>query len=328
MYTTAGMSTGLSTSETDGGNGDEGESYDDDGDSGGDGATSGDSIKLDVVGEPGSGGGMADDGGGETGCSKVDLILAIDASSSMQAEMDSLFETFLEVKEILAHEVGMGIDDFHVAVMNACNDPAYFHNWAADHTDCSFPPDQNWLASDDLMLDARFECVIDIPFQAEALEGEGGDNGGYNGMPDYCSDGADEDEQPALSAAAAIQADVTANAGMVRDDAILFVVAVTDEDEALSNVDDPADIHDLYMQVKQPGEVVFLGIGGSDCPSAYDGGNVHDSTELAAVADEFGPYGLFRTMCADQGDDPIRDAFIEALTTIVDQACDEFTPPE
>src|SRR5690606_19143687 len=77
-YTTASTAAGLSTSETDSGNGDEGEAYDDDGDSGGDGATSGDSVKLDVVGEPGSGGGMADDGGGEMGCSKVDLILAID----------------------------------------------------------------------------------------------------------------------------------------------------------------------------------------------------------------------------------------------------------
>lgn len=298
-----------------------------DGDGDGDDSGDGDATKLDVLGNDDEGPGTADDGGMDSGCNKIDVILAVDASSSMQAELDSLFETFLEVKTILANDVGEGIEDFHIGVMNACNNPPYLHNWGAGHADCEFPPGQNWLESADPMLDQRFECVVDIPYQDEALEGNGGDNGGYNNSPDYCEDGPDEDEQPALAAAAAIQPGVTQNAGMVRDDAILLVVAITDEDEALADVGSPAQIHDLFMQVKGEGEIVFLGIGGTDCASAYDGGNVADSTELAEVASEFGSHGLFRTMCSGQGSDPIRDAFQEALTTVVDQACDEFVPP-
>ena len=289
-------------------------------------ASSGGEPKLDL-----SGGGAeasADDGGSELGCDKVDLILSIDASSSMQAELDSLYDTFLEVKTVLANQVGDGIEDFHVGVMNACNKPPFLHNWGAGHTNCNFPPNQNWLESSDPMLDMRFGCVIDIPFQNEALQGKGGDNGGHNGKPDLCKDGLDEDEQPALAAAVAVQPEVVQNAGMVRDDAVLFVVAITDEDEALANVGSPSEIHELFMQAKNPGEVVFLGIGGSDCPSAYDGGNVDDSENLAAVAAEFGDFGLFRTMCTGQGEDPIGAAFEEALTTLVDQACQEFIPTE
>jgi hypothetical protein len=294
-------------------------------------ATSGegdDGLKLDVAGG-GAAEGAADDGSSANmGCEKVDLILSIDASSSMQAEIDSLYDTFLEVETTLANEVGEGIEDFHVGVMNACNSPPFLHNWGANRTDCEFPNGQNWLDSADPLLNMHFECVIDIPFPDEALDGNGGDNGGYGGTPDYCKGEFDEDEQPALAAAAAIQPDVAENVGMIRDDAILLVVAITDEDEALANVGSPGEIHDSFMAAKEPGEVVFLGIGGTSCSSAYDGGHVGDSKNLAAVAAEFGEFGLFRTMCAGPSEDPIRDAFQEALSTLVDEACDGFIPPE
>lgn len=51
------------------------------------------------------------------------------------------------------------------------------------------------------MLDQRFACVVQFPLQEEALDEEGGDNGGYNSIPDTCSDDEDEDDRDAIAAA-------------------------------------------------------------------------------------------------------------------------------
>jgi hypothetical protein len=68
----------------------------------------------------------------------------------------------------------------------------------------------------------------------EALEAKGGANGGYNSLPDTCSDKQDEDEQPAWTAAKSLDPGIAANAGFTRSDSLLLVIAITNEDEALS----------------------------------------------------------------------------------------------
>jgi hypothetical protein len=266
--------------------------------------------------------------GGEQTCSKVDVVLAVDASSSMNAEIATLPGTFALMKDTLATRVGNGITDFRVGVINACPSPAFFHDWAAQGVDCGFPANRNWLASDDPDLDAHFACVVDIPLQDEALEEQGGKNGGFGGKPDFCSDNDDDDEQPAWTAAQAVQPGIPQNADFLRSDAVLFVIAITDEDEEFADVDDEEDIRDALIAAKggSEGNVAFLGIGGDDCASAYDGSHVKDSENLRETAEEFGDRGMYRTMCKGQAGDPIADAFEEALTTIVDAACDDFVP--
>lgn len=262
-------------------------------------------------------------------CSKVDVLLVVDASETMTAELATLPATFAAMQETLALEVGDGIEDFNIAAINACPKPPNFHNFGADDTDCQFPDGRNWLASSDAMLDQRFACVVQFPVQEEALEEKGGDNGGYNSIPDTCIDGDDEDEQPAWTAAMALDPGVAANAGFSRPDSVLFVVAITDEDEALVDPDDAAEIRDAIVAAKgDPDKVVFLGIGGDQggCNSAYDDDEVKDSEVLRDVADAFGDRGLYRTMCNKRGDDPIGAAFEEALTTVVDAACSQFVP--
>lgn len=262
-------------------------------------------------------------------CSKVDVLLVVDASETMTAELATLPATFSAMQDTLALEVGDGIEDFHIAAINACPLPANFHNFGADDTDCGFPDGRNWLASSDGMLDQRFACVVQFPLQEEALAGKGGDNGGYNSIPDTCDDGDDEDEQPAWTAARALDPGAVANAGFSRADSVLFVVAITDEDEALVDPDDADEIRDAIVAAKgDPDKVVFLGIGGDEngCNSAYDDDEVEDSEVLRDVAAAFGARGLFRTMCAKDGDDPIGAAFEAALTTVVDTACEQFVP--
>ncbi|MCY1053616.1 hypothetical protein [Nannocystis sp. SCPEA4] len=258
-------------------------------------------------------------------CTKVDVLLVVDASASMADALASLPATFAEIQATLALEVGEGIDDFHIAVINACPAPPNFHNYGAGDTDCEFPGGRNWLASDDPAVAQKFACVAQLPDQDEAL----GENGGYNSIPDTCDDGDDEDEQPAWTAARALSPAVAVNAGFSRPDSVLFVVAITDEDEALVDPDDVAEIHDAIVAAKgEGGRVVFLGIGGDDggCDNAYGGGEVADSKVLREVADAFGGHGMYRTMCKKRGDDPIGDAFTEALTTLVDAACSSFPP--
>lgn len=266
--------------------------------------------------------------GGDEVCSKVDVVLAVDASSSMAAEIATLPETFVLMKDTLATKVGNGITDFRIAVINACPKPAFFHNYAAGDTDCKFPAGRNWLASDDPKIDEQFACVVDIPLQNEALDEKGGNNGGFDSKPDQCSDSDDEDEQPAWTAAQAVQPGIPQNSNFLRPDAIVFVVAITDEDEAFASVGDGQEIRDALISAKNgvDNNVTFLGIGGEDCQSAYDGDDVKDSDNLRETAEAFGERGLFRSMCEEQGPDPIAAAFEEALTTIVDAACDEYVP--
>ncbi|PCC74714.1 hypothetical protein SAMN02745121_09136 [Nannocystis exedens] len=262
-------------------------------------------------------------------CTKVDVLLVVDASATMADALASLPSTFAEIQATLALAVGDGIDDFHVAVINACPKPPHFHNYGAGDTDCEFPDGRNWLAADDPTLAQSFACVVQLPFQDEALEGKGGDNGGYESIPDTCSDEDDEDEQPAWTAAKALDPGVAVNAGFARADAVLFVVAITDEDESLVGPDDAGEIHDAIVAAKgDAARVVFLGIGGDEggCDNAYGGGEVKDSKVLREVAETFGARGMYRTMCESRGDDPIGAAFDEALTTVVDAACDGFIP--
>lgn len=262
-------------------------------------------------------------------CSKVDVLLVVDASATMAEELASLPATFAEMQETLALEVGEGIEDFHIAVINACPKPPNFHNYGAGDTDCQFPDNTNWLGSDAPKLDAQFACVVQLPPQDEALEAKGGTNGGYNSLPDTCSDKQDEDEQPAWTAAKALDPGIAANAGFARSDALLLVIAITDEDESLVGPDDAAEIHDAIVAAKgDAGRVVFLGIGGDEggCSSAYGGDEVKDSMVLRQVAATFGERGLYRDLCQKNGPDPIAAAFEEALTTVVDAACTQFVP--
>ena len=293
------------------------------------GASASGSETTDAGGEASTSLGLPDLPGSFVVCSKVDVLLVVDASATMEEELASLPATFAMMQETLALEVGEGIEDFHIAVINACPEPAYFHNFGADDTDCDFPDNTNWLASDAPELDAQFACVAQLPLQDEALQGKGGGNGGYNSLPDTCDDKDDEDEQPAWTAARALDSEVAANAGFARADALLLVIAITDEDEALVGPKDAAEIHAAIVAAKgDAARVVFLGIGGDEggCNSAYGDDEVQDSKALREVAESFGERGLYRDLCKKNGPDPIAAAFDEALTTVVDAACTQFTP--
>jgi hypothetical protein len=148
---------------------------------------------------------------------------------------------------------------------------------------------------------------------------------GYMGMADECS-GDNDDEQPANTAADAVSQPAVAaqNAGFMRDDAVLFVVAITDEDEQPVPGQSAQQIYDKLVAAKGTiDNVVFLGIGGgSGCEGPY--GSADDAQLLREVSELFAAQdrGLFWDLC--QGD--LQQAFAAGLE-VVDSACIAFDPP-
>lgn len=271
--------------------------------------------KLDVAADGTADG--AEDGGNAMGCKKIDVILSVDNSSSMSEELEALqgpvFDSFPQT--LLA--VNGGLEDFHLAVIDACPKPAYFHDTGTGGA-CNFSTGTNYMVSSSPDLAEEFACVSTVSPT------------GYMGQPDLCvDDGAldDDDEQPGLTAATAVtgEALMGPNAGFLRDDALLFIVTITDEDEKLADVGSTQEIYDQIVSAKggDVNKVVYLGIaGGSYCIGPY--GTASDAIQAEALATLFSAAGrgMFWDLC--MGD--LETAFQTAIQSQVDSACIDFIP--
>ena len=116
------------------------------------------------------------------------------------------------------------------------------------------------------------------------------------------------------------------NDGFLRDDALLFVVAVTNEDEEMrdsqGNPLTANTIVNRYINAKSDlRNVVFLGIGGdSNCGFGPYGVVSEEAIQLRNITQSFSGMnrGLFWDLC--QGD--LETAFDQAVS-ILDDACRE-----
>lgn len=245
---------------------------------------------------------------GDAACQYVDVVLAVDNSISMQEEIEALrgpvFDAFPDT--LLA--VGDGLLNFRFAVIDACNQPAALHDWGNGGA-CNFSTGSNYMVSNSGALSDEYACVTDLSAS------------GYQGMPDICT-GDNDDEQPANTAGDALVA--AANAGFSRNEAVLLVVAITDEDEQPLPAATAQEIADKIIDAKGSiDNVVFLGIGGkSICSGPY--GTAEDANvlqEVTAVFENAGR-GIFWDLC----DGSLEQAFAEAIN-LVDTACNDFVPP-
>jgi hypothetical protein len=288
----------------DGGSADDGSegSDSDDGLDGGD-------PKFDTA--PGGGDGSGDPDAGEEICKVVDVIIAVDNSQSMQEEIAALqgpvFDSFPET----LLDVGNGLDDFHLAVIDACPDPPYFHNWGKSG-DCQFSTEKNYMLSSSATLAEEYACVTDLA------------TAGYENVEDGCT-GDNDDEQPANTAGETVTstANFVENAGFSRASAILFVVAITDEDEQPLPAQTAQEVADKLAAAKGTiDNVVFLGIGGdSNCSGQY--GSAEEASMLREITNIFveAERGVWWDLCT--GD--LQTGFQEALE-VVNDACFEFVP--
>ncbi|PRP97421.1 hypothetical protein ENSA5_34130 [Enhygromyxa salina] len=349
--TTAGTLTkGDSTLEDTGDNSGDGDGEPGDGDADegdGDADTNTDTgPKLDVLN--GEEMGSADDGGNSAGCKKVDFLFVIDNSGSMLEEQDNLASSFPSFINSISSTLDAA-QDYHIMVTDT-------DEWvyAGCPFLCAFPLPGVCVG---------YECGVTQPQQCEDILGAGitwpkGANAsnvdcnfvnGKRFMTDaepnlpgtfQCAarvgtDSTDDPERPmeamvqAVSGAGAVG---TCNYDFLRDDAILVVTFITDEDD--DNGDGSAGNVDTWRQAlidaKNGDEtaIVMLGLfGDGDLPNgicgALDNGGAESSARLRAFLDSWGDNGIFGSICAPDYDD-----FFQSAVDIIDTTCDDFTPPE
>jgi hypothetical protein len=240
----------------------------------------------------------ADHGGGTI--SRVDVVLAVDDSNSMEEEIAALQGPVFDAFPSALLSIGNGLVDFRLAVIDGCITPPNFHDWG-ESGDCGFASGASYMVSSDPAFSAEYACVMELTTR------------GWHGQADECT-GSNDDEQPASTAAAALARDDGPNAGFLRDSASLFVVVITDEDEAPMPSRTPGQIADALVAPKGDIDDVFmLGIGAErECDGPY--GEAHEAETLHAVTDVFIDAG--RGVWWDLCDGRLEDAFAAAIAEL------------
>lgn len=317
----------------------------------GDETTTTGNLKLDV------GADTADvDGSASDGCRAVDLLFVVDRSESMAEEQTNLIASvpkwFDAIETRLPdvanyHVMAVDMDDrWGTPYCEGCSSGCTYDNgldvwevpnypcthtpslcdaelgagrvinggYRASNADCAFPEGRRWLRYDDEGLETRFSCAVQV-----GVSGPG-------------------NEQPTMALAAAVGADTTAgdcNAGFIRDDALLVVVLVTDEDEGDFVGDEHFDevvaprVFGQLIDLKggDPNGVVMISLiddfeAGPDaeCEAPAFPLNFGPAPHLRRFTELF-PRHVFGSVCAPDYSIPL----VEAIETI-DEACREFVP--
>ena len=255
--------------------------------------------------------------GGNEACRHLDVVIAVDPSSSMDEEKTALAGEVFGGPNGFANaliNISDGLDDYRVGTIDACPNPAIMHTQGAGG-ECNFESGERWIVGTALRAPAdvtnEFSCVGNI------WEGD-----------IACNRDDDSDEQPVLAALASITPPFidNENAGFLREDALLVVVAITDEDEELAGTGGgPNTVPGLYdglTEIKGVNNMVFLGIGGgSDCTGAY--GTADNAQRLHNLTDMFiaQERGVWWDLCQGNLGDGL-----SATLEVIETACDEFDP--
>lgn len=268
----------------------------------------------DNSGEGGGGGNGNGNGSGNgngesfAACKHVDVVIAVDNSGSMSEEKSALRDIAFPGFASALMNVAGGLDDFRVGVLDACNRPASFHTSGTGGA-CNFQGGNAWIDSSSASLVDEFKCVGDID------------------SSDMQCSGSNDDEQPATSATAALEPTFMGpgqpNEGFLRDDAVLVVIAITDEDEQPTPGANAQEIYDRLVAVKgDVKKMVFLGIGGaSNCDGAY--GSADHAELLEEVTGKFiaQQRGVFWDLCQGNLDQGLTQAL-----AVIESACEDFGP--
>jgi hypothetical protein len=306
--------------------------------------------KLDVGAETGNM--TAAEGGDMSGCDKVDFLFIVDNSGSMGDEQGNLINSFPEFISTIQATLDEA-QDYHVMVIDSdawvygqceflcpiafntclgnpeyecgvttameCEDVlgagvTYPRGGQASNADCTFSTGARYMDSSQPDLTAAFECAARV--------GTGS---------------TDDPEKPMEAMVAAVTPNTPAaacNEGFIRDDAILVVTFITDEDDnpgdgsggtvdgwrqalisAKGGDDQAVVVLGLFGDGDQPG-----GICPPFNPDAASG--AEPSPRLRQFVDSWGDRGVPGSICAAS-----YQSFFQDAVSVIDTTCDEFVPP-
>jgi hypothetical protein len=168
---------------------------------------------------------------------------------------------------------------------------------------CGIAGDLRYMLDSQPNLEQTFSCL--------ALVGTGGD-------------GLERPMDALIEAIGPKNAVGECNEGFLRDDAVLVVTVITDEDDVDQSMGNPAVWEQTLIDAKNGNEeaIVLLGlvgdgsVMGGQCPSDVD------APVLRSFAESF-TYGQVGSVCA-----PDYAPFFEQAVSVIDTACDEFVPVE
>ncbi len=257
----------------------------------------------------------------EIGCQKVDFLFVIDNSGSMSDEQARLIEGFpgfiADIEEAIQQY------DYHMMVVTTNTQDVPDGSEcdmqlgagrvaAADGTDCGLldvDAQQRYADADDDELASVFSCVAEV-----GLEGGG-------------------TEMPIWSMAQAVTAQASpggCNEGFLRDDAILVVTIITDEEDDVDSPGDPPLWKEVLVSAKHGDAtaIVMLGLlGDTDLPDGVcepfdgQGGGAEGAPRLRSFVESF-PHGAWDSVCRSD-----YAPFFNAAVADIGEACTEFVPP-
>ncbi len=249
-----------------------------------------------------------------TGCKRIDVLFNIDGSGSMNEEQDALRggdgmpPVFAEFTDALLAEL-TDVEDFHVGVVSPQEGVTLLGTHRdfpetpeSPETTCGLPQGQRWLVGPSPTLAEEFACTAAT--RSGTLE-----------LTAYNTAEALHDP---------------ANAGFLRDDSLVFVVMLTDEDthdEALARM---TEIRARLLDAVggDLGRLIVLGVaagGGtfeapkSVCAGPY--GNAAPARRLGAIVGSFRERGIMQDICG--GD--LAATFSAVLDDVV-SACEAYEP--
>lgn len=245
------------------------------------------------------------------GCEHIDILFVVDGSLSMAEEQEALRgisgpPVFSDFTDALAVELDT-LEDIRIGVISAEPDDTVLHTHLnqpavepSPETDCGLQ--QPWVVAPSEDLEAQFACVAATAASSTL-------------------------ETTSRNAAEALTS--AENAGFLRDDSVVFVVMLTDED-TLGLGATRVQEHELLLSAVggDRSRLVMLAIAGdpgvfeapkTTCDGTY--GLAAPGRRLGAVVRTFGERGITADICA--GD--LAQSFDDALDDLV-QACVSFVP--
>ncbi|MGB1699077.1 MAG: hypothetical protein ACPHRO_03915 [Nannocystaceae bacterium] len=320
----------------------------------GDSASDGETDAGDSIGDNGDGPVLdvasADDGDDSMsteGCRGVDFLFVIDNSGSMEDEQSNLLASFPGFVQSMQAALEDNAQSFRIMVVDtdgigaACipicdmfGETGYCNgiscagdvcdvrvgggnnvNRATDMS-CGLPGGKRYADSDEVNIPDAFDCIGRV----------GTSGSGIELVADSMLTALSDDYVGAGGC----------NEGFLRDDAVLVVTIITDEDDAGDDMyfTSPGDPSSWYNQLAglkdyNPAAIVMLGLLGDTEEEGglcepYDegtGDGAQQATRLREFVQNFDTKGLLGSVCA-----PNYNSFFDQAVELIDTTCDEFDP--